>query len=222
VGARRESVNARTFAVLILAAGMGSALAADYPPAARKHHALPQPGSGLDDASTASAADRQEFDGKAMSVDVLFEGSVQLYYRQICIFDADLRDPFNDWSDAHTRQGFSWRPGSVSFGTISDSIDYSLTLEIVPEPVQVSGALCAIAVPFTVPASGRVEVGGVMGGHALQLPPGHYRLFFHDFGEACAIRLVLVPSTADALPEIIKEYGDVRRPTSYVMHAIPA
>jgi len=29
-------------------------------------------------------------------------------------------EDFNDWNNTHVNQGFSWRPMSVSFGTLSD------------------------------------------------------------------------------------------------------
>ena len=49
-----------------------------------------------------------------MGFECKFEMLVSYYH--IAIFDTDLG--FNDWRDAHGKQGFSWRPGSVSFGTL--------------------------------------------------------------------------------------------------------
>jgi hypothetical protein len=79
--------------------------------------------------------------------------SILVSYNQISVFDPDLDEPFNDWSDAHVRQGFSWRPGSVSFAAaenVETDIDIarcvSLSLDV--------RSMWAIGVPFTVPAPG--------------------------------------------------------------------
>ena len=44
-------------------------------------------------------------------------GKLDVSYGQVGVFWAILAKPFNDWSEAHVRQGFAWRPGSVSFKT---------------------------------------------------------------------------------------------------------
>ena len=39
-------------------------------------------------------------------------------YSMLNVFLPDLTHPYNDLNSIHARQGFSWRPESVSFGTI--------------------------------------------------------------------------------------------------------
>lgn len=41
-------------------------------------------------------------------------------HAHIAVFEAGLSNPFNDSTPEHDAQGFSWRPGSVSFGTLDD------------------------------------------------------------------------------------------------------
>jgi Competence protein J (ComJ) len=50
------------------------------------------------------------------------DGQVRLIisHSQIAVFDPSLERPFNSWTDAHVAQGFSWRPGSVSFSTLCE------------------------------------------------------------------------------------------------------
>jgi hypothetical protein len=83
------------------------------------------------------------------------EQTILVSYNQICVFDASWDKPFNDWSNLHVQQGFSWRAGSVSFGAIEN-------VETEVEVVQRdsfsldSNSIRAIAVPFAVPAHGSV------------------------------------------------------------------
>ena len=47
----------------------------------------------------------------------------QLSYGQLSVFASALKDPYNDWTDQHISQGFTWRPGSVSFSSMVGSVD---------------------------------------------------------------------------------------------------
>jgi|ERR671922_2358209 hypothetical protein len=40
-------------------------------------------------------------------------------YGHIVVFDPDVERPFNEWRQQHFDQGFSWRPGSVSFRALA-------------------------------------------------------------------------------------------------------
>ena len=53
---------------------------------------------------------------------------INLSYSQLCIFLSSLAQPFNDWSDRHFTQGFSWRNGSVSFKSIAESGEHKINL----------------------------------------------------------------------------------------------
>ncbi|WNZ26896.1 hypothetical protein HJG54_28635 [Leptolyngbya sp. NK1-12] len=47
-------------------------------------------------------------------------------YNQVAVFDPSLEYPYNDWLPQHAAQGFTWRPGSVSFGTLTQSTESRL------------------------------------------------------------------------------------------------
>ena len=48
---------------------------------------------------------------------------LELSYKQFCIFNETVSNPFNDWSEANVAQGFSISEGSISVMTInSDGI----------------------------------------------------------------------------------------------------
>lgn len=54
-----------------------------------------------------------------MSTSLLIK-QISISYSQLCVFDPALTEPYNEWLPEHNAQGFSWRPGSVSFATSFD------------------------------------------------------------------------------------------------------
>lgn len=45
---------------------------------------------------------------------------IEIEYRQICVFNSKLKNPYNGWSEKSVNQGFAYRKGSVSFDTEHD------------------------------------------------------------------------------------------------------
>jgi Competence protein J (ComJ) len=111
-------------------------------------------------------------------------------YSQLSVFDPSLAKPFNNWTRSHVAQGFAWRPGSVSFRTLSESgaCDVELLLGEGGRPI-LPNALRAIEVPFLVPSNGALEVASIGDGKRLELPSGSYQLRFEALPKF-AIRLV--------------------------------
>ena len=106
--------------------------------------------------------------------------SVALLSPFITVFDPSLAVPFNNWTDAHVAQGFSWRPGSVSFATLDDVGPVYVEVVVAPRLELASETQRGIVVPFTVPESGEVEVSGLDRGERVLLLPGHYALLFES------------------------------------------
>jgi hypothetical protein len=100
-------------------------------------------------------------------------------YSQLSVFDPSLAKPFNNWTRVHVAQGFAWRPGSVSFKTLSESeaCDVELLFGEGERPIA-SHALRVIEVPFLVPSNGLLEVASIGEGQRLELSPGSYQLRF--------------------------------------------
>ncbi|WFU35650.1 competence protein ComJ [Bradyrhizobium brasilense] len=117
-----------------------------------------------------------------MAVTIGFE----LSYGQLSVFVSSLKDPYNDWTDRHMSQGFTWRPGSVSFSSMVESGRHSVEIHVVNHAAAVHpGAVRAVAVPFEVPADGAIEVGSISETVPLELPPGSFLLrceFFQPSG----------------------------------------
>lgn len=104
---------------------------------------------------------------------------LEISYGQIALFDPRLPRPFNDWTDAHVRQGFAWRKGSVSFATLEPSGPIEVT---VGGPVRPSAELAApervIRVPFTAARHGELELATLSGSIPLQLTGGEHAVTF--------------------------------------------
>ena len=51
---------------------------------------------------------------------------LELSYKQFCIFNETVSNPFNDWSEANVAQGFSISEGSID-EEITKRSDFELT-----------------------------------------------------------------------------------------------
>lgn len=147
---------------------------------------------------------------------------VHIDHSQLCVFDPLLEQPLNDWTDAHVAQGFSWRPGSVSFRMADDG---AVTVEVATADIAPpqSGATTMIRTPFKVPQTGRIEVGSVFSGAEVVVRPGECDLYFvvSETGSETAVRLLFVPSSG-AGPDVVVESATAARQTDYLMTAKPA
>jgi hypothetical protein len=91
-------------------------------------------------------------------------------YQQVSVFDPSLAEPFNSWKDEHVAQGFSWRRGSVGFGTLDPDGKISIDVRYVrsdAKPVLDEGVVRAIVVPFEPPVGGNVEIATITESRAL-------------------------------------------------------
>jgi Competence protein J (ComJ) len=102
-------------------------------------------------------------------------------YGHMIVFDSALEHPFNDWTDAHFKQGFSWRPGSVSFLTLEEGGQYAVEIAVA-EVIDISPeAIRVIETPFEVPTSGSIEIASISESFLLTLAPGMYSLRYECF-----------------------------------------
>jgi len=124
----------------------------------------------------------------------LIEFPIVISYSQLSVFDRSLDRPFNDWTDRHVAQGFSWRPGSVAFGTIAEGGRHLVTVRVVGDDSELAAnAIRVIDVPFEIPAGGTIGVGSISDSLPLQLPHGTYQLRFeyYDRGNSPVTRIRL-------------------------------
>jgi hypothetical protein len=147
---------------------------------------------------------------------------IVLSYAQLCVFDADLEQPYNDWDEEHTAQGFSWRLGSVSSAVENNIGPVSVDLTVGDLPPHTVGSSTAIRVPFDVPPSGRVEIGSIMSGVEVAIPHGQYALYFIAPGSGDQPYLLAFVTSGDLHAEVLKEGATAHKQQVYKMAASAA
>ena len=151
---------------------------------------------------------------------------IQILYGQVAVFSLALSGSFNDWSDVHYAQGFSWRPGSVSFRTLSYEGFLDARVVVSSAPFVASReAVRIIAVPFEVSEPGGIEVAGVAGGFRLPMAVGAYDLVF-EHGPSSPLemwaRFFFRAVKTSSPPRIIRADPDLQPPRTLCMSAQPA
>ena len=112
----------------------------------------------------------------------------------------------NDWTPLHGQQGFSWRPGTVSFGTIDSDGDPLAYVELSDTYVAPNEALIIIKVPFEVFKEGIIVADPIFNEWAFPIPQGYYALYFtiEPLGESWKYRLTFVPESSLPEAEILR------------------
>jgi hypothetical protein len=147
---------------------------------------------------------------------------MEISFGQIAIFNSDLQDPFNDWTDEHVRQGFSWRPGSVSFSVLSSSGSMCIDVFLRAPDCFSEAAQRVISVPMVVNEAGLVEISGISQGQVIQLAAGTYKLIFEHGvsldGDMMWCGLYFVPSEENiVIAEILR--GELAGTSPLLMEA---
>jgi Competence protein J (ComJ) len=150
-----------------------------------------------------------------------------ILYHQLIVCDPTTAWVPNDWQDRHVAQGFSWRPGTVSFSTLGDLGTLRVEVLVGDELVARPDAVRATVVPFAVSQLGLVELSDTAGEEAAPVPPGEYALLC-EMGylskqrgqEAEWCRLTFVPGR-DAQPEILRADADLSPQYPLLMEADP-
>jgi len=148
---------------------------------------------------------------------------LEVSHAQVAVFDPHMERPFNDWSDDHVRQGFTWRPGSVSFRTIQSAGTIQVRVESAGDATGVRG-LRTIVVSFTVSSHGEVEAATIAASEVFQLQPGEYELTF-DHGllrSEMWARLVFRKVVTPVAPRIVVADAELSPPARLIMSARPA
>ena len=107
--------------------------------------------------------------------------SLFISYSQIAVFDPNLLNPFNDWTEQQVNLGFSWQDGSVSFKTSNENAEYSLAISISDNPlISTDDSIFKVEVPFQVPQHGIIEIASISDGFQIELEHGSYSLLFEE------------------------------------------
>ncbi|WP_426449543.1 competence protein ComJ [Paenibacillus sp. S-38] len=100
-------------------------------------------------------------------------------YAQLAVYTSGLPNPYPEWTDRHLRQGFAWRPGSVSFAALDDVRSEIVVSFGARKPVPDGEAVREISVPFPVKGAGGITVGSILSRSChYEIPAGSYELLF--------------------------------------------
>jgi hypothetical protein len=127
---------------------------------------------------------------------------------QITVFLPELDHSYNHWESRHAHQGFSWRPGSVSFGTFDTNETVPVIVERREAYMPSSGDVIAIKVPFVVASNG-IVLSDSLQTWPIPIPPGNYALFFtaQPFAQGWQYLITFVPTEKPVEAEIIRADG---------------
>ncbi|SFT02384.1 competence protein ComJ [Marininema halotolerans] len=151
--------------------------------------------------------------------------SLDISFSQLCVFRADLKNPFNDWVDEHVEQGFSWRPGSVSFAALSDW-ECDIIVSVKNEMQLNDDCVRSIVVPFYVDNE-EVAVSSIMSEeYIFKVPKGVYELSFHatplevsEEDGLFRVRYELIFIKSDLpKPRILIADDELKPPKEFLMH----
>jgi hypothetical protein len=110
---------------------------------------------------------------------MFIEHHLTLYvsHSQLAICDPSLERPLSFWTDQQVAQGFAWRPGSASFGTLDEDGSHNLHVLLTHSYVDISPlTIRAIEVPFKVPLEENIEIASVADSQRLRIPSLLYAL----------------------------------------------
>lgn len=139
-------------------------------------------------------------------------------YSQIAVFNSDMDEPFNDWTDDLVNQGFSWRDGSVSFKTIASDSKVRVEFEVASEFMPAKGSDRAISVPFECP-HGEIEIASITDSQPISVEVGVYQLIFECGAEPddwC--RITMIPN-GDLEPRILLADAEINPHYPLIMEA---
>lgn len=99
----------------------------------------------------------------------------------------------------HILQGFTWRPGCVTFRLLDDLSDQRTEVVLAAKTQPNPAAERAIVVPFEVSAANMVAISDMVTTEQFSLREGTYALLFETGrigDEACWLRLTFVPNAS--------------------------
>ncbi|UTC61305.1 hypothetical protein E4O03_04420 [Treponema sp. OMZ 792] len=98
--------------------------------------------------------------------------TVDILYRQLAIFVADMPNPYNKWSSKSLNQGFAYRKGSVSFDTIEDG-EFKIFINE-KDNLKINDIIRKIIVPLK--TKNGFELGSIISTIKIDAKPGDYSI----------------------------------------------
>ena len=99
--------------------------------------------------------------------------NLEISYSQFAVFDPATKHPFNEWTETHVSQGFSWRNESACFRTLAAEGEHEFTTNFhTALPELYPNSVRAILVPMPRLRGEKLEVASMGDSKAFEVPPG--------------------------------------------------
>lgn len=155
---------------------------------------------------------------------MIYEQVMTISFRQFAVFDATITSPFNRWTPEHFAQGFCYRPGTVSFMTLSE--DGLIRVTITDELFQEQPAIRIYTMPLEVSGLGGLEVATITDSLRVNIPNGRYKLNVYlgqdKIGEDWCFVNINKSVAWPIMPEMLKKDKDITKDSDFLMDAEPA
>lgn len=153
-----------------------------------------------------------------------WEYQLFLEYSFVAVSLPRLAHEINDWNSTHGAQGFSWRPGSVSFGTFDADDNVQISVELQNSYISPVAAIRIIKVPFQVEEDGVTLIDVLTQKWRVPIPEGNYALFFAVEPFEASWKYLLTFVSEKVLPEAEIMLADelLSPPDELLMDAEPA
>jgi hypothetical protein len=96
---------------------------------------------------------------------------LEISYSQFAVFNPQVKNPFNEWTDDHVKQGFSWRDDSACFRTLTESGESSFQISyhaVLPDLYP--SAIRAILVPVPKLHDKKLEIASLGDNKIITMP----------------------------------------------------
>ena len=151
--------------------------------------------------------------------------ALDISYSQLVVFQKGIENPFNDWEDTHVNQGFAWRPGSVSFGSLLADEESLIQINTKSQVGISKNSIRAIVVPFEI-TQNCIIVASVTQEIKVNVLNGTYELVFNVIPRSSKHRFnIYVLSFAEhknPKPRILLADKMLNPPNQLLMEAKPA
>jgi len=98
--------------------------------------------------------------------------TIDIFYRQLAVFIADMSNPYNNWSTRSFNQGFAYRIGSVSFDTIEDG-EFKVYIN---EENNLNSDKIIRKILVPIQTNNGFEIGSINSTIKIDLSPGNYEI----------------------------------------------
>jgi len=145
---------------------------------------------------------------------------IPVLHGQVSLFNRALKNPYNDWTDLHVSQGFSYRRKSVSFALPSATLLVDVHLQSLPASELIGRHF---RLPFDVEGTEGIEFGNVIDTVHFPLEEGRYTIDFalyKPYAETTSAGLVI--SVGDCEAQIVQADEALATPDELHLQAQPA